>query len=143
MFSQMLLKNVDLILFPDCALIVSCYNQPSSGKNMSRLHLADLRPYSLFNFFWSNGPRQSSIEGRDSMKSASRTTQAIFAILLAVFTWTGLAQAQSPPTISKAFSTASVPLNGSATLTFTITNPNPATDLTTVSVNDNLPSGLI
>ena len=110
---------------------------------MSRLHLADLRPYSLFNLFWSNGPRQSSIEGRDSMKSASRTTQAIFAILLAVFTWTGLAQAQSPPTISKAFSTASVPLNGSATLTFTITNPNPATDLTTVSVNDNLPSGLI
>lgn len=110
---------------------------------MSCLHLADLRPYSLFNFFWSNGPGQFSIEGRDSMKPASRTTQTIFVILLATFAWTGLAQAQSPPTISKAFSAASVPLNASATLTFTITNPNPATDLTNVSVNDNLPAGLI
>ena len=53
------------------------------------------------------------------------------------------AYGQSPPTISKAFSAASVPLNGSVTLTFTITNPNPATDLTNVSVNDNLPAGLI
>jgi hypothetical protein len=62
--------------------------------------------------------------------------------LIALFC-AGIAQAQSPPTISKAFSVASVPLNGSATLTFTITNPNPATDLTNVSVNDNLPAGLI
>ena len=77
------------------------------------------------------------------MMPASRTMQTILAILLAAFTLTGLAQAQSPPTISKAFSAASVPLNGSATLTFTITNPNPATDLTNVSVNDNLPAGLI
>ena len=62
--------------------------------------------------------------------------------LIALFC-AGIAQAQSPPTISKAFSAASVPLNASATLTFTITNPNPATDLTNVSVNDNLPAGLI
>lgn len=77
------------------------------------------------------------------MKPASRTTQTVFVILLATFAWTGIAQAQSPPTISKAFSAASVPLNASATLTFTITNPNPATALTNVSVNDNLPAGLI
>ena len=51
--------------------------------------------------------------------------------------------AQSPPTITKAFSTATVGLNLSTTLTFTITNPNPATDLTGVGFNDNLPSGLI
>lgn len=62
--------------------------------------------------------------------------------LIALFC-TAIAQAQSPPTISKTFSVASVPLNASATLTFTITNPNPATDLTNVSVNDNLPAGLI
>jgi len=55
----------------------------------------------------------------------------------------GLAAAQSPPTISKAFSAASVAKNQSVTLTFTITNPNPATDLTNVAFSDNLPSGLI
>src|SRR5579859_329889 len=55
----------------------------------------------------------------------------------------GIAQAQSPPTITKSFSAASVGLNQSVTLTFTITNPNPATDLTGVSFNDNLPAGLI
>jgi len=68
--------------------------------------------------------------------------QWIFRLCLALFC-AGIAQAQSPPTITKAFSAASVPLNASATLTFTITNPNPATDLTNVSVNDNLPAGLI
>src|SRR5712692_5519120 len=48
-----------------------------------------------------------------------------------------------PPSIVKSFATATVPLNGSVTLTFTITNPNGATDLTGVGFNDNLPSGLI
>jgi uncharacterized repeat protein (TIGR01451 family) len=51
--------------------------------------------------------------------------------------------AQSPPTIVKSFSAATVGLNESTTLTFTIANPNPAVDLTGVSFNDNLPSGLI
>jgi uncharacterized repeat protein (TIGR01451 family) len=49
----------------------------------------------------------------------------------------------SPPSIVKSFSAATVPLNASVTLTFTITNPNGATDLTGVSFNDTLPSGLI
>jgi len=69
--------------------------------------------------------------------------QWAFRLCLMALFCTGIAQSQSPPTIAKAFSTASVPLNASATLTFTITNPNPATDLTNVSVNDNLPAGLI
>ncbi|MGC2697615.1 MAG: hypothetical protein WA738_17650 [Candidatus Angelobacter sp.] len=51
--------------------------------------------------------------------------------------------AQSPPTLTKAFSAATVGLNSSTTLTFTVTNPNPATDLTGIGFNDNLPSGLI
>jgi len=72
-----------------------------------------------------------------------RRKQWAFRLCLAALLCAGIAQAQSPPTISKAFSAASVPLNASATLTFTITNPNPATDLTNVSVNDNLPAGLI
>ena len=54
-----------------------------------------------------------------------------------------VAAAQSPPTIAKAFGAASIPVNGSTTLTFTVTNPNPATDLTNVSFTDTLPSGLI
>ena len=54
-----------------------------------------------------------------------------------------LAVVVSPPSIVKSFSGATVPLNGSVTLTFTITNPNGATDLTGVDFNDNLPSNLI
>jgi uncharacterized repeat protein (TIGR01451 family) len=67
----------------------------------------------------------------------------IFAVLLTAFTWTGLAQAQSPPTLTKAFSSPTVGVNGSVTLTFTLTNPNPATDLTGVSFSDDMPAGLL
>ena len=77
------------------------------------------------------------------MTQAKRTTQMIFAILLTSFTLTGLAQAQSPPTISKSFSAATVGLNGSVTLTFTLANPNPATDLTGVGFSDDMPAGLL
>lgn len=77
------------------------------------------------------------------MMPASRMKQIILGLCLTVFTWTGLAQAQSPPTISKAFSSATVGLNQSVTLTFTITNPNPATDLTGVSFSDDMPAGLL
>ena len=53
------------------------------------------------------------------------------------------AEAQSPPTLVKAFSSATVGLNQSITMTFTITNPNPATDLTGVGFSDDMPSGLL
>ena len=77
------------------------------------------------------------------MTPAKRTTQIIFAALLTAFAFSGLAQAQSPPTIVKSFSAATVSLNGSVTLTFTLTNPNPATDLTGVSFSDDMPAGLL
>jgi uncharacterized repeat protein (TIGR01451 family) len=57
--------------------------------------------------------------------------------------WPGYAIVVSPPAITKSFSAAQVGLNQSVTLTFTITNPNGATDLTGVSFNDNLPAGII
>jgi len=77
------------------------------------------------------------------MTQAKGTTQMIFAVLLTAFAFSGLAQAQSPPTISKAFSVATVGLNNSVTLTFTIANPNPATDLNEVGFSDDMPAGLL
>ena len=45
----------------------------------------------------------------------------------------------SPPTISKAFGASSIPLNGTTSLTFTISNPNTTTSLTGVAFTDDLP----
>src|SRR5207244_5576206 len=49
----------------------------------------------------------------------------------------------APPTISKAFGAGSIPLNGSTSLSFTITNPNTASALSGVAFTDNLPSGVV
>ena len=48
----------------------------------------------------------------------------------------------APPTISKTFGAATIPLNGITTLTFTITNPNTVATLTGVAFTDTFPSGL-
>ena len=47
----------------------------------------------------------------------------------------------SPPTISKAFGAASIPVNGSTSLSFTINNPN-TIGLSGVAFSDTLPAGL-
>jgi uncharacterized repeat protein (TIGR01451 family) len=49
----------------------------------------------------------------------------------------------APPTISKAFGVASIPLNGQTSLTFTIQNPNTTTTLTGIGFTDTLPAGLV
>ena len=48
----------------------------------------------------------------------------------------------SPPTITKAFGAATIPLNSSTSLTFNITNPNPGVAFTGLAFTDSLPAGL-
>jgi uncharacterized repeat protein (TIGR01451 family) len=48
-----------------------------------------------------------------------------------------------PPTISKAFGASSISFGSTTTLTFTVGNPNPSTDLTNISFTDTLPDGLV
>jgi streptogramin lyase len=47
------------------------------------------------------------------------------------------------PTITKDFAAATIPLNGTTSLTFTLTNPNVNAALTVVAFTDNLPAGLV
>jgi hypothetical protein len=49
----------------------------------------------------------------------------------------------APPSISAAFGTTLLGLDGATPLTFTITNPNPTFSLTGVSFTDTLPTGLV
>ena len=49
----------------------------------------------------------------------------------------------SPPTATKAFGATSIPVNGTTSLNFTITNPNTTTELVNIELDDFLPSGLI
>ena len=49
----------------------------------------------------------------------------------------------APPAIIKAFGAASVPLNGSTSLNFTVNNANSATALTGIAFSDSLPAGLV
>jgi hypothetical protein len=57
--------------------------------------------------------------------------------------FTAASTAVSPPTITKAFGAASIPLRGSTTLQFSLTNPNAVSALTGVEFSDALPAGMI
>ena len=48
----------------------------------------------------------------------------------------------APPTIAKEFGAASIAVNGTTTLTFTLINPNVGTALSGVAFTDSFPAGL-
>src|SRR5690348_3880946 len=51
--------------------------------------------------------------------------------------------AVTPPLVLKDFGAATIPLNGTTTVTFHIDNLDPATTLTGVNFTDTLPAGLV
>ncbi|MGH9126319.1 MAG: choice-of-anchor P family protein [Acidimicrobiales bacterium] len=55
----------------------------------------------------------------------------------------GAGLAPSPPSLSESFSPNSIAVNGTSTLSFTVTNPNASTTLTGVGFTDTLPTGLV
>jgi uncharacterized repeat protein (TIGR01451 family) len=67
----------------------------------------------------------------------------VWVVLVATVASTScLAVLPDPPSLTKSFGAATIPLNGTTTLQFTVTNPNAGTALTGIAFTDTLPSGL-
>ena len=71
------------------------------------------------------------------------TGAVVSATVASLLIFAATASAASPPKIAKAFGNSNIPLNGTTSLTFAITNPNAGSALTHVSFTDNLPFGLV
>lgn len=76
-----------------------------------------------------------------NQSSPRRLVMVMAALLSAAFTGAVFAQA-APAVITKSFDPAVVQLNGTSIATITVTNPNVALPLTTVSFSDTMPAGI-
>src|SRR5262249_603442 len=76
------------------------------------------------------GGKNNSVQATSTEGGTSNTSNDSIAVI-------------GPPLIIKAFGAASVPLNGSTSLTFTIQNNNTTVGLTGVGFSDTLPAGLV
>jgi uncharacterized repeat protein (TIGR01451 family)/fimbrial isopeptide formation D2 family protein len=76
-----------------------------------------------------SGTKNNSVTASDTTAGTGNTASASLEVV-------------GPPTISKAFGAASIPLNGTTSLTFTITNPNTITTLTGIAFSDTVPANL-
>ncbi len=73
--------------------------------------------------------------GNAALATADNETAGVFAVATIVVL-------PPPPTVTKTFGAATIPLNGSTSASFTVTNPN-GTPMTGISFSDALPSGLV
>jgi hypothetical protein len=77
-----------------------------------------------------SGVKNNSVQASDTTAGAGNTSNALITVV-------------APPVIIKAFGAASIPVNGSTSLTFTIQNNNTTVALTGVAFSDTLPAGLV
>src|SRR5262249_15697123 len=77
------------------------------------------------------GNKSNSVTASDTTAGTGNTASASLIVV-------------APPSIAKAFNPTSIPVNGTSTLTFTITNPAANTVAEAgVAFTDNLPAGLV
>ncbi|HEX8026385.1 MAG TPA: hypothetical protein VF484_09275, partial [Candidatus Limnocylindrales bacterium] len=80
---------------------------------------------------------------RAGRRSFRLTAAVLAAILAASLEVTPAAAAILPVSITTSFTVATIHLNGSTTLTFSIHNPNPLSSQTLIAFSSTLPAGLV
>jgi hypothetical protein len=114
-----------------------------NGSQMTSLNVGNITPQTSYDLYFGLRPspttnRYSGLEDEVELFNRALADSEIQAIFNA-----GTAGKCRVETISKAFGAASIPLNGTTTLSFTITNPNATSPQTGIGFADTLPAGLV
>ena len=75
------------------------------------------------------GAAPNSVTASDTTAGAGNTSNATVTVV-------------APPTVSKAFGAVTIPLNGTTSMVFTVTNPNTGTALTGIAFSDTVPANM-